>query len=327
METERAFSPERQLYKLKTDPDLRRLVAPLDPVEYKEMEENIKCYGGIKGVMVWENIILVDYEYYNYCHNHNIPFCLINLSLRSEVEAVTWVCKNQLNRKFLPEEMKKYLIGKRSQADRENNLQQFKKVENNTDLQTLFLLKYSKSNISKTVVREKIGKEYNLAYITVKKYEDYAKALDIIYRFCPEFVNEHLTGKLKMSIEKVGMLSSLSAVAMNRECRRWLSESVKVKLGRKKGKAPWSSEKNLINVSPIISIKDMPSYDPDSEIISLALTIPSWQSSINRVKEVINIKKTSQESRVRLIQSLIDLNTTAYKLIRFLKEGSLNDGL
>ena len=73
---------------------------------------------------------------------------------------------------------------------------------------------------------------------------------------------------------------------------------------------------------PAVSIKSMPMYDPDAEIASLALTIPSWQSSIERVKNTMHIGETTQEARVRLIERLIELNTTVYRMIRFLKEGS-----
>ena len=72
---------------------------------------------------------------------------------------------------------------------------------------------------------------------------------------------------------------------------------------------------------PAVSIKDMPDYDPNAEIISLVLTIPTWRSSINRVKEVVNIEQASREARLRLIEALMLLQSTADKLIDLLKEG------
>ena len=43
---------EQQLYQLETDPELRRLTAPLNLAEFNEMEEEIKKNGGAKGVKV-----------------------------------------------------------------------------------------------------------------------------------------------------------------------------------------------------------------------------------------------------------------------------------
>ena len=63
---------EQQLYQLETDPELRRLTAPLNLAEFNEMEEEIKKNGGAKGVKVWGKTILVDYEYYEYCHKQKV---------------------------------------------------------------------------------------------------------------------------------------------------------------------------------------------------------------------------------------------------------------
>ena len=117
---------EQQLYQLETDPELRRLTAPLNLAEFNEMEEEIKKNGGAKGVKVWGKTILVDYEYYEYCHKQKIPFCIVSISLETWTEAVAWICKNQLFRKSLSEAMKKYLIGKRSMAERTIGLRQMR---------------------------------------------------------------------------------------------------------------------------------------------------------------------------------------------------------
>jgi hypothetical protein len=185
----------------------------------------------------------------------------------------------------------------------------------------MFTAKYAKNNTFKTFVREKIGKEYSLVFMTVRKYENYAEALDVIYRSCPEFVNEHLAGRLRMSIERIESLSSLPMATVFSECRRWLSEPLETRLGRRRGKNPCSTQGDKAEELPSVSVKDMPAYDPDAEIVSLALTIPSWRSSIARVKAVSDIKETSREARLRLVEALILLKSTTDKLIYVLKEG------
>ena len=69
-----------------------------------------------------------------------------------------------------------------------------------------------------------------------------------------------------------------------------------------------------------ISIKDMPAYDPDAEIVSLSLTIPSWRSSIFRVRDVSNMRKTSGEARLILKNELIRLKSATDKLLYVLRE-------
>lgn len=309
------------LYLLNRNPVFERLVLPLNPIERKDMEEDIKIHGGMKGVMVWGKTILVDYEYYDYCHEHDIPFHLIDVPLRSEVEAVAWICKNQLNRKLLTKEMRKYLIGRRSMVDRDTNLQQYRKMEKRDDFQVMVMAKYAKYNTNKTVIRGRIAKDYNLVFMTVRKYETYADAIDTIYRFCPAFINEHLSGRLRMSIEKIEKLSSLPVDVMCRECQRWMLEPPETKRGWKSRKVSMVSQVNKLTALPSVSVKDMPVHDPDAELLSLSLTIPSWQSSIERVKGVVNLKEISEETRLRLIDGLMELNTTVFRMIRYLKEG------
>lgn len=51
---------------------------------------------------------------------------------------------------------------------------------------------------------------------------------------------------------------------------------------------PAGIRKPVLSDVPKISVKDMPSYDPDAEIASLTLTIPAWVSSIRRVNQSVN---------------------------------------
>ena len=102
---------------------------------------------------------------------------------------------------------------------------------------------------------------------------------------------------------------------MCRECQRWLSEPLQIKLGKKREKTQMPLQVNKFMELPSVSVKDMPVHDPDAELLSLILTIPSWQSSINRVKGAVDLRETSQETRFRLIDGLVKLNTTVFLLI------------
>lgn len=309
---------EQQLYQLETEPELRRLTPPLNLVEFNEMEEEIKKNGGAKGVKVWGKTILVDYEYYEYCHKQNIPFCIVSISLETWTEAVAWICKNQLFRKSLSEAMKKYLIGKRSLAERTIGLRQMQKLENHIGQQDCTVMKLAMHNVSRTHVRERIGTEYFLAYMTVRKYESYAQAIDILYALSPEFVKAHLAGRLKVSFGKIDRLVTLSPDAVCSECQRMLQESSESRQGLVKGLRIMKESKT--EMLPAISIKNMPAYDPDAEIVSLSLTIPSWTSSIIRVRNVSNIAETSSEARCRLREALISLKSTTDKMLYVLRE-------
>lgn len=69
-----------------------------------------------------------------------------------------------------------------------------------------------------------------------------------------------------------------------------------------------------------ISIKDMPEYDPDAEIASLTLTIPSWISSMNRVRDVSDMSKVSIAAKAKLLNELEKLGNATLKMLEILKE-------
>ncbi len=68
------------------------------------------------------------------------------------------------------------------------------------------------------------------------------------------------------------------------------------------------------------SIKDMPAFDPDAEINSLALTIPSWISSINRTRSVAKFSLLTLEGKNQLEQELHRLQQAAQIMLLALKE-------
>ena len=65
----------------------------------------------------------------------------------------------------------------------------------------------------------------------------------------------------------------------------------------------------------------MPKYDPDAEISSLALTIPSWISSIIRVYNTAEIATTTHAARLQLENALIQLNAASNIMLGKVKEG------
>lgn len=311
---------EQQLYHLETDPVLKRLVAPMDLAEFSGMEEEIRENGGAKGVKVWGRTILVDHEYYEYCHRQKIPFCLVSVPLETYQEAVAWVCRNQLLRKSLTEEMRKYLIGKRSLAERTIGLLRMHSLQIRADRQESTVMKLAKHNISRTHIRERIGEEYSLIYITVKKYEAYVMALDTVYAFSPEFVRKHLAGRLKISFDRIERLASLPPGDICEECRRVMEAPHDAGYGYAKGLR--AMKESAVQTKLSVSIKDMPAYDPDAEIVSLSLTIPSWTRSIIRAGDASDMAEVSEGARLGLREALVSLKSAADKLLYALREES-----
>ncbi len=78
--------------------------------------------------------------------------------------------------------------------------------------------------------------------------------------------------------------------------------------------------KDQLAVMQIGAIKNMPEYDPDAEISALAFTVPSWTSSINRVRTNAKLSETSDNACERLSAAFDDLKISIDKTLSAIKE-------
>lgn len=65
----------------------------------------------------------------------------------------------------------------------------------------------------------------------------------------------------------------------------------------------------------------MPEYDPDAEVASLTLTIPSWRTSIERVRSKANMTVVSPAAREYLLKELSTLKNSIDALSSTIQEG------
>ncbi|HJJ54692.1 MAG TPA: hypothetical protein O0X50_01240 [Methanocorpusculum sp.] len=272
------------------DREFQRLVYPCSLEELDRMEEEIDR----TGIRVWNKFVLVDFEKYEYCCLHEKLFFKRSIALKNRTEAVIWICRNQLKRRFLPNGMRRYLYGVLSLAE-----------------QTL-----SDSSGEKTYrirLRQNLAEDYSLTPQTIQRYEVLVRCLDYLDDIYPAFTKAVLSDQIIISQKRIEDLSHLPARDIPQECKRLLN-------------APPAAPPANIIPKPAVSppapptIKDMPDYDPDSEIASLTLTIPVWIGSIRRVGSADSIPFSTGPARENLTQALNNLISAAGNLIDRLKE-------
>ena len=105
---------------LKTDPEFQSKIPPLTFEELNQLEANILRDGRILNpIIVWEGLIVDGHNRYTIAMKHpEIPFTIHEKEFASRYEAIIWICKNQLGRRNLTPEQKKYLIGKQYEAEK-----------------------------------------------------------------------------------------------------------------------------------------------------------------------------------------------------------------
>jgi len=313
------------LPKLIISEEFRDLIRPLKHSEFLQLEENICKDGCLQPIVIWNGTIVDGHNRYAICLKHNIPFTTKNMTFSCKDEVIAWICKNQLVRRNISEETRHYLIGR--QYESEKNILRIKNPNgynqytdpNCTKKHTP--IKYRVSQ-SRHTTAQRIADENHVTHGTVQKYAIFTKALDEISKKEPELTRKILSGKYKISHKNIMALSELSA-----------DELRKINKRVEKNNLPYmrySSTRRAIENKPdetkpvkllrTPSIKDMPEYDPDSTIVELSLTIPSWISSIKRMENNTNLDNVSDTAIGELENALLDLHSIIELILKKLRE-------
>lgn len=296
---------------LKIDPDFQNLIPILNNEEYEQLEKSIIKDGCCEPIVVWGNYIIDGHKRYEICRKYGVDFTIAVIELNSKEDAISWICTNILNNKDLPENVRRYLIGKKYYAEKTAGVMNITGINQHT-MNSLNL----KSHISKTAV--KIGAELHLSHSTVGKYFQFANAIDSLKSDFPNFVLKILHGEIKISMDnlielakksKIEILFIIKSTAKN---MRILDSDI-ASVVKPVNKAPTSAVSKS-------SVKDMPVFDPDAYVSSLTLTIPSWISNIRRTATNSDLNIISLNARCDLIKALDDLICISSVIKKILEE-------
>lgn len=321
------------------DEEFQALIRPLTSEEYRLLEENILRDGCREPLIVWKNIILDGRNRYKICRRWDLPYRTTELQMSCREEAMSWICANQLGRRNLSEEMRRYLIGKRyemeKQIQRNNNRPIWEPIKKpdgtEPSAQELYdagghLIDYRAR--MKNPTAERIGSEYHISHGTVEKYGRYSRAVDTISDVSPELTPQILNGTLKVSQDNLIALSKLDKQNMHRYARqlqsspeepysRYLDTRKKLSDIASPPHPPVTPAKVKPPQMPIhTGIKNMPEYNPDAEVTGLTLTVPSWGSSIYRVLNKSDLQNTTPLARDKLVVALSELQKAVEALLK-----------
>ena len=315
---------ENNVYTLKIDEEFKKLIPPLSSDERKLLEDNIISDGCREPICVWNKTILDGHNRYEICTKHQIPFTITYIFLRSREEALAWICANQLGRRNITNETRRYLIGKRYEMEKilgahnAAGTNQYTRKEGNPKMLT-------NQSFDETAcrTRERLGNEYNISFATVGRYGAYANAIDSLAKAEPELTPKILSGKIKITHDKVVELSRLPSTDIKQVSTRLSQESEKpIGFSNTRGIFPHekAAHKPQLPRIPVGSVKDMPDYDPDAPVLSLAFTIPSWVSSINRTCKSADMIAITNDARSRLEKELTNLNSAVDTILQAIRE-------
>ena len=188
---------------LRIDPEFEGKIPPLTTEEFQQLENNILADGVvINPIIVWDGVIVDGHNRYRIVNKHpEIRFSTCEKTFSDRYEAIAWICKNQLGRRNLTKEQKKYLIGKQYEAEKASH-------GGDRGNQYTNLASSQIGNLpNKEKTCERIAGENGISKNSVLRAEAFSKAVDIADEVEPGIRDEILAGKIKPTEKDVHALA------------------------------------------------------------------------------------------------------------------------
>ena len=200
---------------LKIDPEFQNKIPPLTEAEYKQLEANILTAGEVfEPITVWNGIIVDGHNRFRIVQEHpEIKWSVREMHFADKWEAFDWMYKNQLGRRNLTDEQRRYLLGKLYEA-RKHTIAGAPEGNKNASKQLADIrpIEKGKDGTSKVIAEEmKVGKT------KVKDSYQYAKGVDAIREVEPKVADAILMGEKKVNmrdIQEIGKASPENRHAM-----------------------------------------------------------------------------------------------------------------
>ena len=179
---------------LKINPEFEKLIPPLTDDEFELLEKNILSEGEIfTPIFTWNGYIIDGHHRYQILSKHpDIKYRVTEKDFPNKYAAMSWICNNQLGRRNLTPNNKKYLIGKRYDNEKLANGGDRKSEDQKSVVQNRPVIFDSPH-----ITREKIAKETGTTQSYVKYADMFAKGVDAAEEAVPGIKKEILSGQIK----------------------------------------------------------------------------------------------------------------------------------
>ena len=271
---------------LKIDPEFQGKIPPLNAEEEHILEQNmIQERRLLNPLIIWNGYILDGHSRYRILKNHpEITFEVKEIQLPDRYAALAWICQNQLGRRNLDPERRKFLMGK---AYENEKLSIGAPIGNQNGLKQCVQNEHIEL-ASRTC--EKIAKRNGVAPSTVRRAERYAKGVDAAETAVPGAMEEILSGHIKATDAEITALAKMP----KEEIPAIIEELRKPKQERQAKSKPPKPEKVDADDVPVSS-----KVHTEGEITPVSNSPPDFKRSIQGQKRCL-----TDEERKRLQKSI-----------------------
>ncbi|MEJ3691253.1 hypothetical protein WF787_08445, partial [Faecalibacterium sp. HTF-76H] len=189
---------------LKIDPEFQSQIPPLTDDEFKQLEENILKEGKLLSpLIVWNNTLVDGHNRYTILQKHpEICFSTMPLPFESREEVLAWICKNQLGRRNLTPEQKKFLIGKQYSVEHRkpggNGNNQYTAAAKEPVQEELCQIDTIPPTSAEVSIRKQIAERNNVSESYVARSEKFMRGVEIMEQMVPGMQEKILSGQFKV---------------------------------------------------------------------------------------------------------------------------------
>ena len=189
---------------LRTDIEFENKIPPLSADELTRLQDSIIAEGRlISPIVMWNGIIVDGHNRYRFIQQHpEIEYEIYEKDFDDRNEAIAWICKNQLGRRNLTPEQKKYLIGKQYESEKASEAfrgNQYIKVQSGGG-----------QNVHYQKAAERIAEENGINEKTVRRAELFSKAVDLADEAVPGTKNEILSGAVNATDAEIMKIAKVA---------------------------------------------------------------------------------------------------------------------
>ena len=281
---------------LRIDPEFESKIPPLTEEEYQQLEENILQDGVVLNpLIVWNGCIVDGHNRFRIIQAHpEIQYTVFEKEFPDRYAAIAWICCNQLGRRNLTPQQKKYLIGQRYEA--EKLAHGFRGNQYASAGQSAWAQNEPKQKAERT--RDRIARENNTNGIFVRRAESYAKGVDAADEIQPGIKQELLSGFIKPTDSAVAAIAKADP-----DDRPALVEQLRQpKQSPVKGQEPAPKQTRANPISAVVT-DDEQQNEPDSDPPELPV------KPLTEMQKILAIS-----SNMETAEELADESTMFYEL-------------
>ena len=184
---------------LKIDPEFQSKIPPLTAEEFDQLKENILEAGEVyEPIVIWNGVIVDGHNRWKIIQeNPGLIWKTKEIDFPDKWAAFDWMYKNQLGRRNLTEQQRKYMIGKMYEARK-------KSIGGNGSNQYTYEQIPQNAEIAKGIGTSRaIAKELGINHATVERAEKFANVVDSVREESPETADKLLNGEKKLTREEI----------------------------------------------------------------------------------------------------------------------------